>query len=237
MERKSLTMALAPEAGCLPLEQLGRYADGALPADEQATAAAHVRGCLNCQAEIALLQAVTSDTARAGEAEIVREGLERLERRASPAASVGRGEAPFRRRWLSLGAAPLAAAVILAAAATFYLRRGTAPDLPPGVTTDGEVTRSLAIAVRGPIGDQAEPPARLEWQPVKEAVRYHARLLEVDRREVWSTSTADAGVDVPGPIRASMAPGRTLLWEVTAYDGAGGVLAESGPQSFRLVVR
>ena len=73
----------------------------------------HVRGCLNCQAELALLQAVTSGDVRPGEADVVRDGVARLERRAaeifgaasvaaSPAASLAlawHGSPPLRRWW------------------------------------------------------------------------------------------------------------------------------------------
>ena len=69
------------------------------------------------------------------------------------------------------------------------------------------------------------------------AVRYRVRLMEVDRQELWSTSTSALGVDLPAPVRASIAPGRTLLWDVTAYDAAGAAIAESGTQSFRVVPR
>jgi hypothetical protein len=105
------------------------------------------------------------------------------------------------------------------------------------VTTGDEVTRSLTVAVRGPVGDQVEAPRRFEWLAVDRAVRYRVRLMEVDRHEVWSTSTSAAGVDLPSPVRTSIAPAKTLLWDVTAYDASGATIAESGAQSFRLTPR
>ena len=105
------------------------------------------------------------------------------------------------------------------------------------MTTGDEVTRSLAVTVRGPVGDQVESPQRFEWLAVDGAVRYRVRLMEVDRRELWSTSTSALAVDLPPPIRTSIAPGRTLLWDVTAYDAAGAAIAESGTQSFKVVPR
>jgi hypothetical protein len=50
MEREILRAALAPGESCLSTERLGRFSDGALDPGEQAAAADHVRGCLNCQA-------------------------------------------------------------------------------------------------------------------------------------------------------------------------------------------
>jgi hypothetical protein len=105
------------------------------------------------------------------------------------------------------------------------------------VTTAGEVTRSLVIAVRSPVGDLAEPPRRFEWLAVDRAVRYRVRVMEVDHREVWSSVTPAAEVDLPPAVRSSIGPGRTLLWEVTAYDASGAAIAESGAQSFRIASR
>jgi hypothetical protein len=208
MEREILKAALAPGDGCLDLERLGRYADGVLPAAEQAAADAHVHGCLNCQAELALMRAITS----------------------------GASESPS-RRWLRSGMAPLAAAAAVAlVVAGSFLLRAKAPELP-SATTGPEVTRSLAVGVRAPLGDQAEAPRRFEWTAAAGAARYRVRLLEVDRREVWSTSTAGLVAELPPDVRATMAPGRTFLWEVTAYDTSGAVIGESGPQAFHLVLR
>jgi hypothetical protein len=61
--------------------------------------------------------------------------------------------------------------------------------------------------------------------------------MEVDRREVWSTSTPALEVDLPAPVRTALTPGRTLLWDVTAYDASEAAIAESGAQSFHLVLR
>jgi len=183
-----------------------------------AAAAAHIRGCLNCDAELALMQAVTSTPVRAGERDA--------------------GTSPT-RGWLRPGLFPVAAAAaaFLFVAGVLYTRVARAPELPHGVTTEGEVTRSLTVTTRGPVGDVREPPRRLEWVAVERAVRYRVRLLEVDRREVWSESTSALEVDLPSSVRASFAPGRTLLWDVTAHDASGAVVAESGPQPVRLVLR
>jgi hypothetical protein len=105
------------------------------------------------------------------------------------------------------------------------------------VTTGDEVTRSMAITVRAPVGNQAEPPQRLEWLPVDRAVRYRVRMLEVDRREIWSTSTSAPEVALPPDVRSSITPGRTFEWDVTAYDSADRAIAESGIQSFRVEPR
>jgi hypothetical protein len=241
MEREILKAALAPGPDCLSLDQLGRYADDALVAAERSAAAAHVRTCLNCQAELALLQAFTSSPILPEEAGIVRDGAARLEQRASEIAGAGAGRRTSGHRWLSAAMprlAGLVAAVLLSVvAARFYFQSPEAPVLPTGVGTADEVTRSQGISIRGPVGDQAEPPRRLEWIAVAGASRYRVRLMEVDRREIWSASTAVAGIDLPPEVRALSVPFKTLLWDVTAYDSSGGATADSGPQAFRLVRR
>jgi hypothetical protein len=241
MEDEILRTALAPNAECLSIEQLGRYADGALGAEDQTAAALHIRRCLSCQAELALLQAVTSSSVRPGEEDVVRHGAARLEQRTKEILAADRVGTSPRRRWLGFGTFPVAAVAALVvfgiAAGFYFLPIQRAPRLPSDVATGGEVTRSLAVAVRAPVGDQIEPPRRFEWLAVDGAVRYRLQLLEVDRREVWSTSTSALGVDVPPAIRTSIAPGRTLLWDVTAYDAADMAIAESGTQSFRVAPR
>jgi hypothetical protein len=238
MEREILRTALAPGAQCLSLEQLGSFSDGALGADEQAAAGRHVRGCLNCQAQLALLQAVTSDNPRPGEREIVREGMERFEHMDDVPAAARRDMTP-RGRWLRFGVLlPVATvAAVLLVAGSFYVRTTKAPRLPAQVTTGNEVTRSLTITVIGDVGDLAEPPRRFEWRAVDRAASYRVRLMEVDRRQIWSAFTSASGVDVPRTVRTAIAPGRTLVWDVTAYDASGAAIAESGPQSFKVATR
>jgi hypothetical protein len=214
MEDDILKAALAPGDQCLSLDQVGRYADGTLDRQEQRAAARHLAHCLTCQAELALMQAITAE----------------------PAAT--RRRSRFR---LSSSLFPMAAgaAVVLTlvAASSFYLLPQRAPKLPASVAIDTDVTRSLALAVRSPLGDQQEAPRRFEWRAVDRAVRYTVRLLEVDRREVWATSTPATAADVPSGVQAVLVPGRAFVWEVTAYDTAGRILSESGQQSFRIVSR
>jgi Putative zinc-finger len=219
MERETLKAALAPGPGCLSTEQLGRYADGALAAADRAAAAGHIRACVNCQAELGLLREFTSTGVRPGEAAIVRDGVARLkERSGSPLAF-------FRL-------AAVAAMVLLIAVTGLYFLAGRVPTLPASVSTDNEITRSQAVSLRAPIGEQQDPPRRFEWAPVARASRYRLRLLEVDRRELWSASTSAVGIEVPSETRTLIVPAKTLLWEVTAYDSAGAVIAESGLQAF-----
>jgi hypothetical protein len=240
MEDDLLKTALAPGDKCLSVDEIGRYVDGALDPAEHAAAGNHIRGCLSCQAELALLLAVTAANVRADEAALVREGVGRLEQLwAGVPADRGGVSRPRWFRFDTFRGAALAAVLLMGIAVgssyLFFTRR--APQFPDRVTTGDEVTRSLSVRLRGPVGEQVEGPRAFEWLAVDGAVRYRVRLMEVDRQELWSTTTAALEAELPAAQRASIAPGKTLLWDVTAYDAAGGPIAESGLQSFKVVPR
>lgn len=226
MENEILKAALGPTDQCLSVEQLGRYHDGVLADDARAAAEMHIRDCLSCQAELALLVAVMSTSVRLGETETAG-------RHASSAS---------RSRWgrvtmLRLTAVAAVLLVAIAAGSTYLFLTPTAPDLPSAVTPGGEVTRSLSVRLRGPAGDVTELPQRFGWLAVDRAVRYRVRLMAVDRQELWSAFTSALEADLPPSVRTSIAPGRTLLWDVTAYGAAGAPIAESELQPFRVVAR
>jgi hypothetical protein len=96
------------------------------------------------------------------------------------------------------------------------------------------VTRSLGVIVTAPVGDQPAVPERLVWQPVSSAQHYRVRLTEVDRHELWAADAVTAAIDLPPAVRAQIVPGKTLLWQVTAYGPANEPIGESEPQRFRL---
>src|SRR2546427_8544025 len=98
MEKELLHGALKPGPECVPIEELGRYADGALPPQERASVAAHVEACANCQAELALLRAFTGATVRDEERDAVRNGVARLRRRESEIFADARHERAARTR-------------------------------------------------------------------------------------------------------------------------------------------
>jgi hypothetical protein len=220
MEDDLLNAALRPGEDCPSLDELGRYADGALGREERSALEAHVHGCPSCEAELALLRALTS-----------------IEVAAQPTRPASRS------RWLPFDSlrANAAAAVLLVgivAAGSYWLSVRRAPVLPSQVsTTGGEVRRSLSIAIRGPIGDQRDVPQRFEWLAAPGALRYRVRLMTVDRQELWSTVTTAPAVELPASVQSALAPGRTLLWNVSAYGGDDALIAESGTQTFRVVPR
>ena len=217
MEDELLRAALRPDEECPSLDELGRYADGALDLEARSAVEAHIRGCPSCETELALLRAVTSTGVVA-----------------QPTVA--------RSRWFMFDRPPAraAAAVLLVgvvAAGSYFLFVRRAPVLPGQTTTGEDVTRSLSITIRGPIGEQRDVPQRFEWLAAAGAVRYRVRLMTVDRQELWSTFTPTPGVELPASVRSALGPGRTLLWDVSAYGEADALIAESGTQTFRVVPR
>ena len=126
------------------------------------------------------------------------------------------------------------AVVLLAAAGGHEFSTSSPPDLAASGSGRGGASRSLAVELVAPRGDQAAVPRRLEWRPLHGAVRYRARLAEVDRHEVWSIETSATAVDLPEPVRALVLPAKTLVWDVTAFDPADAPIGESPPERFRL---
>ena len=237
MEEQTLTDALRPGPDCPSLEELGRYVDGALSSDEQRRKEWHIATCANCQAELTLLRAFTAPAVRDDEAAAVRWGVEQLQRREQEIFGGARPRDSSVRRWLSAGRMRPAfamAAILLAIVGGYYLTTPTVPRLPTEIGAGPDATRSLTVALRGPIGDQTAVPGRLEWQPVSGAVRYQVRLSEVDRHEIWTSDTTDSAIDLPPEIRALIVPGKTLVWQVTVYGASNALIAESSAERFRL---
>lgn len=217
MEDDILKKALAPGPECLPLEELGRYADGTLSAEQHKAAARHIEVCPTCQAELALMQSMTQSMDQ-------------------PATSASERSESKGLRIVPMAAA---AAVILgvAAAGSYYGLSRRAPEPLPSVTTGPEVTRSLTLGVRAPVGDVAEVPRRFEWVASERAVRYRVRVLEIDQHELWSATTAGTSVEVPSRVQSELAPRRTFTWDVTAYDAGDRIISASELQSFRVLPR
>src|SRR5262245_15907258 len=176
MERKVLTSALRPGSDCLSIEQLGRYADGALPFADREAAAAHVNGCANCQAELALLHSFTTALIRDDEQAIVRRGVETLRRREPEIFGRrphGDEKHPAASPFVALRAVLSVAAVLLAVVGGYYVFVPRAPSLPSDIRSGGpgdNVTRALSVAVVGPAGDRTTVPERFEWRTVDGAV-------------------------------------------------------------------
>ncbi len=231
-ERRLLKKALSPTRACAAVERLAEP-------DEQVLA--HLAGCPRCQSERALLAAFESAAPRPEEQAAVSWISMRLERSLAtgePASPRGGVQEPWWRRWFTFrnfNAAGLAlATAMLAVAVSVGLREGGHPTLSPPSGTTATAFRSGELAALSPAGDLDAPPAELRWEPLASAAGYSVRVMEVDRAVLWSAETREPRAALPPEVLARVVPGKTLLWQVTARDGAGATLAESAVQRFRM---
>ena len=238
-EKEVFRGALGPGDDCLSAEELEKFhIEGSTP---PAPLAEHVKSCAYCQTQVQLLEQFNAGAAGATETEAVRLIAARLRARASeifrpPSARIEAREpwwrAFQRARWF--GPAALGLAGILAAVAlSVQLRNG-----PPGLRAprpEQEVLRSNAISVIAPSGDLQQAPSEIRWQAVPDAVRYEARLLEVDGTELWKAETRETRIELPVAVRARAVPAKTLLCQVSAFDASGHRVGESDKVRFRLL--
>ena len=95
----------------------------------------------------------------------------------------------------------------------------------------------------GPTGDVSRPPSDLRWEPAPATLRYDVRIMEVDRSLLWSVTAHMAGtapvhrLGLPEDVVARFVPGKTIVWDVTGRDDSGRVVADSGPQQFRVAIQ
>lgn len=216
--------ALRATPECIPLDRLGET----LSARERA----HLEGCLRCQTESALwdsLSRAEHDPADGAAAAWI---AAELKRRRLPQPVTSRS--PWRIVQSTRGLAALAASALLAVTAGYF-----AWDREPAVErlrNQAPVYRAAQLQVIAPIGDISSVPRTFEWRAVEGAARYDVSILEVDRAIVWQTSVDTTRISVPESVVRLCVPGKTLLWEVTARDRSGAVLAESGTQRFRVAL-
>lgn len=219
--------ALGPSAACLSIKALALCFEGKAPPESLQ----HLSVCAHCRAELDLFRAFHEGPRDEAEVAAVERIADQLH---SPRAI--HVVAPRRRwahmRWFS-AASMTAAAALLITAVGIELRRHSAPQIATRAAIE-EVARSGAVSLLSPRGDIAEVPSRIRWQPVPGAQRYEVSLLEVDQVEFWTASTTDSQIDIPPAAAARIAPAKTLLIQVKAFDPAG-LLAESPFERFRVL--
>lgn len=206
--------ALAATPQCIAIERLG---DPLSDAERE-----HVQHCVRCQTEFALYADFNRDE-KSAEGEFIANELQRRFAESNVR--------PFKPRAFRLLYAAAAALVILIGAGVFLQTRE--PALNP---IDGpEIYRGARLEAIAPIGDLAQAPNELRWSPVANASRYRVQIMEVDRTVLWRGESNDSRIAIPSTITVQFAPGKSLLWEVTALRGQE-VLASSETQTFRVAV-
>jgi hypothetical protein len=128
------------------------------------------------------------------------------------------------------------AALLLAVSVGLYVRHGQMGEQGLEVVENGTYRTGKVTGVQ-PAGDIEAVPERVTWSAMAEARRYEVRMTEVDGTEVWRAEVAEAGAALPAAARGQIVATKTLLWEVTAKDGAGKTVGISEPTRFRLLLR
>lgn len=224
---EKLKSALGPAPDCPPLEQLVRALEASEGDAWRKTAEDHAAACAHCRDELAMMREFVGATPRPEESRNVNWIARRLEKQRVFRPS--RQRLPYlfgMRAW----AATACLAIVVAGA--FYLPRGPSEPSPAGAG-EGRM-RSQALELVGPVGDVRQSPTEFRWRAAPGAVRYQVRLMEVDRREVWRGESANDFISLPPLVLALMAPGRSFLWEVSAWDQSGKTLGTSATRSFRI---
>ncbi|HET9753662.1 MAG TPA: hypothetical protein VFP52_11900 [Myxococcales bacterium] len=244
-ERWLLKEALSPSQACATLVELDGLGDGSLTESAARRVHSHVAGCPRCQTELALLHEFERASPRAGEEATARWITSQLERKfgaALPVPEAGRREAKG-SRWSFLSALrPVqaggfaVAAALLVAAVGIALRDGRPPEIA-SPTSQRQVFRSGEVSVLAPAENPAQAPSELRWAPLAEADSYSVRVMEVDRKELWSAETRQTSVALPAAVRAQIVPRKPLLWEVIARDADGRTLASSGIHTFMVMTQ
>jgi hypothetical protein len=236
-EQHTLQAALRPGESCLPVEQLEKL----VIEDSAPELVEHIRSCAYCMTQLQLLREFSAGTLKESETEAVRLITARLRERSGEIFDRPKvpGEAPetwwkmfWRTPWLRPAALALAG-VSIVVVLSLQMRNG-----PPGIRAprpEEEVLRSNTISVLTPTGDIREVPNEIRWQAAPNAVRYQARLLEVDGTELWKAETASNGIELPSAIRVRVVPAKTLLCQVLAFDASGNQVAQTGMVRFRLL--
>jgi hypothetical protein len=230
--------ALLAKPDCLSLRQLEELAAVQNPTDP------HLAGCPRCQAELALLKQFEASQPLPDEGAAVAWINSQLDRRLEQIKHPGRAPAQSRGLWSrlfqreKLGWLVPAAAVLAIAVIGFVLfRPGKEPELRAGLGAGLPVYRSQEIEIVGPSGELEQAPARLEWKPFAGAASYKVAVMEVDRSTLWASETPENTVVVPASTRAKMLASKPILWQVTAFDLRGKVLASSQTQRFVVAPR
>ncbi len=242
-ERRLLKEALSPSQSCATLIELDGLGDGSLTESASRRVRSHVAGCARCQMELALLHEFERASPRAGEAADARWITAQLEEKFGGGLTTPQGggrppEDSRRSFWPALRpvqAGGIAVAAVLLVAAVGIALRDSRPPAISTAVSERQVFRSGEVSVLGPPENPAGAPAELRWAPWEAADSYSVRVMEVDRKELWSAETRQTTVALPPAVRARIVPRKPFLWEVIARDADGRTLASSGIHTFVVV--
>lgn len=226
------------DASCPSFEDLCSALDGSAAAPKKTEILLHLKNCVRCQVEADLAEEFHSGAVLPQEKEDVEWIEAKLEESGFGMAARPRSRLlRFPRLFSGSGSwkpwAAIAAMALVAVAALQW--PSSRPDLPGPAPPSG-IVRSQVIELTQPVGLQPQPPMEWSWQAVEGASLYRVRFMEVDGRELLALQTEKTTVATPAPVAEVLRPGKRILWQVTALDGAGANLGSSPPQPVWLEV-
>lgn len=242
-ERALFKEALSPSQSCATLVELDGLGDESLTESASRRVRSHLTECPRCQMELALLHEFERASPRRGEEATARWITGQLEQKF--AAALPKPQAPRseveRSRWsfwtalrpMQAGGFAVAAALLVAAVG-IALRESRPPEISTTLS-ERQVFRSGELSVVAPAENPTQAPSELRWAPWASADSYSVRVMEVDRKELWSAETRQTAVALPAAVRAQIVPRKPLLWEVIARDADGRTLASSGIHTFMVM--
>jgi hypothetical protein len=232
---ESLREALRRGPDCPELDVLFSLTREA-PASGRVELEKHVENCPACQTELALYREFVAPEMRPGEQTAVDRivgGMTLPGGRAPQNAPVRWWNSFPRLAWT--GSAALACAAILLTVG-IAIQRNANRTIPDAVSTEGSAKRSRSLSITSPLGELANAPHSIDWEPVPEAAVYTVTLSEVDRAQIFYSTVTTPSLSLPPATVTLIAPGKTIFLEVEAKDGAGNVIATSGRQRIRVGV-
>lgn len=217
--------ALSARPDCISLDELQQCLEGAGSGES----VHHVHECPHCQASLAMLSRFESrpeDHEAADVAAIV----SRLRQEQDTPASAA---PPSRRRIVRFPyfMGGLAAALAIALGISIFVNRPGQPAVivePSGPETMRSATVNLII----PSGTVSQTPANFQWEAFPGAAVYSVQLMEIDGSLLWSGTSSGTSLLVPAVLKATMRPGKPLLWKVAALDSSGKTIATSNQERF-----
>jgi len=235
IDRSTLNRALAVRPECLSPRELEQLAE------DSSRKHPHLASCPRCQAELAMLKEFEASVPLSDEGAAVAWISSHLDRqldrikhpennRDLANATNTRFARLFKRgaaRWL----VPVAAFAVVATFSGILLRP-KAPELRADLGSGPAIYRSQEVVAISPSGELPKAPKDLQWKAFAGAAQYKVSIMEVDRVALWSGTTNYTTLTIPDSTRAKMLPGKPVLWEVTALDSQGRVLAVSQIQRF-----
>ena len=220
---KRVSQALSAGEDCPSLDELIERMS-----KQDSQTEAHVAKCAHCATELALFREFQEPHLRPEEKADVAAIVARL-RQNSPVPKSAWWKPVWTMQWMAPASVALAAVLVgLFVWAPGQTSSGTAPIVSGG----DDAMRSARVAVVGPAGTLLEAPSKLEWAAAKGAVRYRVTLTEVDQTAVWSGTVENTNAPLPADVVSKVVPRKTFIWQVSAIDQNGAVIAESGSQRF-----